>query len=265
MRRCAVKTRASLARTWLALGLLLGSERRRAAIGWFLDGLSDKTPRFTVLQHSSGFLHPWPDEMLVFGAGGVGKIPLPLRMPGLEPDFAPRQRDYRVTFMGRSDGANDRLGVRAKMLRVFEGRPEFVRFPLEMIPKLSRIGSAGPTLSSVPAVSVPRPSGFTRRSRWAPCRSTSTPAYHGSPTRTNWTGASWPLSWRTETLPRCRTVLRPWTRLRCKGVRKNSRGLQPLLYHSRHCQVGPAATRGPRRGTFHATLHALQQRRTSPG
>ena len=180
--------------------------------------------------------------MLVFGAGGVGNIPLPLRMPGLEPDFAPRQRDYRVTFMGRSDGANDRLGVRAKMLRVFEGRPEFVRFPLDDFPSYcDRIRRSDFVLC---------PSGFgpTSFRLYETLTLGSVPVYihPGVP----WLPYADELDWSElavvvadRDLASLPDRLASMDETSLQRMRKNSRGLQPLLYHSRHCQVGPAATR----------------------
>lgn len=85
---------------------------------------------FTVVQHCRGFDAKWPKNLLVFGAGGTGDVPLPLLIPNLEPDFELRQRRYFVSFIGRTTGHNDKRGMRQKMLEVFADSPEFAHLPL---------------------------------------------------------------------------------------------------------------------------------------
>lgn len=82
------------------------------------------TPMFTVVQHDDGLNCAWPKNLMVFGAGGVGDVPIPLLMPSLPQYVGPRPQKFRINFMGRLDPPNNRDNVRKRMLAAFEGRPE---------------------------------------------------------------------------------------------------------------------------------------------
>jgi len=97
---------------------------RRRRMETMLAELPD-TPMFTVVQHDDGLYHPWPKNLTVFGAGGVGDVPVPLLMPTVTPDHVDRPVNARVTFMGEAGGPNNRFGVRQAMLEAFANRPEF--------------------------------------------------------------------------------------------------------------------------------------------
>jgi len=103
--------------------------RRRAMMRVMLDELPD-TPMFTVVQHDDGMYHPWPKNLTVFGAGGVGDVSVPLLMPTVKPDHDDRQILQRVAFMGKTRGPNNRFGVRQAMLEAFADRPEFTNVPV---------------------------------------------------------------------------------------------------------------------------------------
>ena len=81
-------------------------------------------PAFTIVQHADGiFQNKVPERVLVFGAGGVGDIPIPLiyEMPASKP--APR-----ITFAHFSGGFgryNDRTKVRSKMLLTLKNHEGF--------------------------------------------------------------------------------------------------------------------------------------------
>ncbi len=104
--------------------------QRRTRMGEMLQEMRTDLPMFTVVQHDDGLYHPWPENLTLFGAGGVGDVPVPLLMPNAPIDLNWRPWLYRVTFMGKSRGPNNRFGVRSAMLHAFKQRPEFTDMPI---------------------------------------------------------------------------------------------------------------------------------------
>jgi len=104
--------------------------QRRVRMGDMLRKMRTDLKMFTVVQHDDGLYHPWPPNLTVFGAGGVGNVPVPLLMPKCPIDLEDRPRPKRVTWMGKSRGPNNRFGVRSAMLHAFKKRPEFVDVPV---------------------------------------------------------------------------------------------------------------------------------------
>lgn len=104
--------------------------QRRVRMGDMLQEMRTDLQMFTVVQHDDGLYHPWPSNLTVFGAGGVGNVPVPLLMPKCPIDLEDRPRAMRVTWIGKSRGPNNRFGVRSAMLDTFRGRPEFVDVPV---------------------------------------------------------------------------------------------------------------------------------------
>lgn len=98
-----------------------------ARIRKYLQRLPADERFFTLIQHSGG-LRSTPDNLMVFSAGRAGglyDIPIPLLVPSLQRDFAPRERPWRISFVGRVTKATNRTGVRSAMLRTFRGHKEF--------------------------------------------------------------------------------------------------------------------------------------------
>jgi hypothetical protein len=81
---------------------------------------------FTVVQHDRGFWREWPSNLLVFGSGGVGDVPLPLIVPGLDKRSSRKVRPYRVSWQGRITNITDRTKTRRRMLNAMKGFPGFV-------------------------------------------------------------------------------------------------------------------------------------------
>jgi len=93
----------------------------------YLQRLPANEQFFTVVQHDNG-LSALSDNLMVFSAGGPANphdIPIPLLVPSLQRDFAPRERPWRVSFVGRVNKATNRTGARSAMLRAFRGHKEF--------------------------------------------------------------------------------------------------------------------------------------------
>jgi hypothetical protein len=78
---------------------------------------------FTIVQNDDGILEKVPDNVLVFAAGGMGNIPIPLLKGNLYPRN--EKRDIPCSFMGGISGPHDRTGVRSKMLAVLKDKPGF--------------------------------------------------------------------------------------------------------------------------------------------
>ncbi len=87
-----------------------------AAIERILRRELDPSQRyFTILDydHAIWDWHLFPKNVLVFSAGGAGDVPIPW-LKGSPPLSNP-EKDIRVSFMGRLDGASDAGGVRSRM------------------------------------------------------------------------------------------------------------------------------------------------------
>lgn len=78
---------------------------------------------FTIVQNDDGILEKLPKNVLIFSAGGVGDIPIPL-VKG-EPKPADMKRDILCSFMGPFDGAHDKTGVRSKMRDILKKEEGF--------------------------------------------------------------------------------------------------------------------------------------------
>ena len=71
---------------------------------------------FTIVQHDLGTRIEVPSNVLVFGAGGVGDIPIPLLKRSRE--RAVKQKDIYLSFMGATTDASDYNSIRSKMLDI---------------------------------------------------------------------------------------------------------------------------------------------------
>jgi hypothetical protein len=90
---------------------------------WLSRHLREDTRYFTVVQNDDGILEDVPSNLTVFGAGGVGDVPIPLIKDRL---VAPEgKRDILCSFMGLSEGAHDRTGVRSRMKEALSREPGF--------------------------------------------------------------------------------------------------------------------------------------------
>jgi hypothetical protein len=81
------------------------------------DNLRAEEKYFTIVQNADGIIEKLPGNVLVFGAGGVGDIPIPLLKGDLR-GRRQRERDIRVSFMGNI-AAHD---VRRRMHDTLKGR-----------------------------------------------------------------------------------------------------------------------------------------------
>ncbi len=89
-------------------------EKARSRIReWLLPKIESDEKYFTVIRHDEGVGFELPENIVVFGGGGVGDIPVPLSKP--EWFNRNRTRDIRMSFMGRLSGASNLTGVRKKM------------------------------------------------------------------------------------------------------------------------------------------------------
>lgn len=85
---------------------------------WLLPNIKTGEKYFTIVRHDEGIGFELPDNVVVFGAGGVGDIPVPLAKP--EWFNRNRARDIRMSFMGRLTGASNLTGVREEMYDLFK-------------------------------------------------------------------------------------------------------------------------------------------------
>lgn len=89
-------------------------EKARSRIReWLLPRIENGENYFTIVQHDEGVGIDLPENIVVFGAGGEGDIPVPLPKPAWF--NRNRTRDIRVSFVGRLSGGSNRTGVREKM------------------------------------------------------------------------------------------------------------------------------------------------------
>lgn len=94
-------------------------EKARSRIReWLLPNIKTGEKYFTIVRHDEGIGFELPDNIVVFGAGGVGDIPVPLSKP--EWLNRNRTRDIRMSFMGRIAGASNLTGVREKMYELLK-------------------------------------------------------------------------------------------------------------------------------------------------
>ncbi len=104
------------------------------AVQKFLDGLDRDLHYVTVVQCADGIYERLPENVTVFGAGGVGDVPLPLLCAAHSP--LPLQADLLASFVGsvecggpeagvtgRSSWNPDGIGaqIRRRMMEVFSG------------------------------------------------------------------------------------------------------------------------------------------------
>jgi hypothetical protein len=90
------------------------TEKARSRIReWLLPKIENDEKYFTIVQHAEGIGFELPENVVVFAAGGVGDIPVPLPKPAWF--NRNRTRDIRISFMGRLTGAVNITGVRGKM------------------------------------------------------------------------------------------------------------------------------------------------------
>ncbi|MDO8541016.1 MAG: exostosin family protein [Opitutaceae bacterium] len=77
--------------------------------------VADNRCYFTVLEydHMIWDWHLFPRNVAVFSAGGWGDVPVPL-LKG-SPAFTCREKNIKLSFVGRVDGASDATGVRRRM------------------------------------------------------------------------------------------------------------------------------------------------------
>ena len=106
-----------------------GNRGRPEPVLAFLRSLPPQGDYFTLIQHCRGFHGEWPKNLLVFSAGGVGDVPIPLLVPSLTPNFTDRCRKHRISFMGNFKGAHDLTGARSKMMNALMGCPDFHPLP----------------------------------------------------------------------------------------------------------------------------------------
>jgi len=92
----------------------------------YLDTCLSKDKKyFTVVQYASGIQENIRDNVLVFSAGGIGDIPIPL-FKGLPKTKKKREeRNILCSFMGHLSGSYDVSGVRSKMANVLKEKEGF--------------------------------------------------------------------------------------------------------------------------------------------
>jgi len=79
-----------------------------------LNSIDKKKKYFTVVQSDLGIIENIPDNVLVFGAGGAGHIPIPLLCDTHKKKT--KERDIFASFVGViTSKANDAAGIRTKM------------------------------------------------------------------------------------------------------------------------------------------------------
>ena len=79
---------------------------------------------FTIIQSDLGCQEKLPKNVLIFSAGGVGDIPIPL-LKGRFKAKARQRRDILCSFMGSVTAASDRTGVRSKIHKVLQAKEGF--------------------------------------------------------------------------------------------------------------------------------------------
>lgn len=91
----------------------------------FVEDTLDESGRyFTLVQHDNGVPIRERQNLLVFGAGGVGDIAIPL-LKGDLTYTSPKRRVHMCSFMGATARANDRTGVRSRMVDTLKDRPGY--------------------------------------------------------------------------------------------------------------------------------------------
>jgi glycosyltransferase involved in cell wall biosynthesis len=96
----------------------------------FLESTLDNNQRyFTILQRSTDIAALFPSNVLVFGAGGEGHIPIPLikEVPeSLRQLRTGQVRDIKANFIGQWDGFNDPDDIRKQMVSVVKDLPGYI-------------------------------------------------------------------------------------------------------------------------------------------
>ncbi len=90
----------------------------------WLDCLNPNRQYFTVVQNDEGILEKIPPNVLVFGAGGEGDIPIPLLGTDLMPHRQTVDRNLLVTFVGNVHGTHNLTGLRGKMIQALQHQNE---------------------------------------------------------------------------------------------------------------------------------------------
>ena len=82
---------------------------------------------FTLVQHDLGPQMPLPENVLVFGAGGIGDVPIPLlKYPERRSEAEKR---YYLSFMGASTGPSDKKSLRSRTLEAARKIDGFAHLP----------------------------------------------------------------------------------------------------------------------------------------
>jgi hypothetical protein len=96
----------------------------------FLENILDNKQRyFTVLQRSTDIGALFPNNVLVFGAGGEGDIPIPLikEIPESLRQLRYTQiRDIKAAFIGQWEGFNDPDNIRKQMVSLVKDLPGYI-------------------------------------------------------------------------------------------------------------------------------------------
>jgi len=102
---------------WTNIYMIMVKDRRKkppVSLQTKLDLLDKSKKYFTIVQNDRGLKENAPDNVLVFGAGGGGHIPIPLLCD--DHPIQAKERDIFASFTGIIDSkANDNHGVRSKM------------------------------------------------------------------------------------------------------------------------------------------------------
>lgn len=97
-----------------------------AELSQFLDQvLQPERSYFTIVQHDLGIANPLPENVLVFGAGGFGDVPIPLLKGDCSYSFCP-DKTYKVSFQGALATTQGRgVDVRQLLLENYSDDPDF--------------------------------------------------------------------------------------------------------------------------------------------
>jgi hypothetical protein len=109
---------------WTDYYVKYGLHKKHPGIQEFIGkNISPDKKYFTIVQNDDGILEEAPKNVLIFSAGGVGDIPIPLIKGDIKP--VERKRDIKCSFMGALEGAHNRTGVKSKMYDALKGKDGF--------------------------------------------------------------------------------------------------------------------------------------------
>lgn len=104
-----------------------GFDHPHAAIGQYLaQHLQADQSYFTIVQNDDGILENLPENVLVFGAGGEGDIPIPLLNANLSGQRHEKSRDHLASFVGLIEGPSDRTGLRRTIYEALKDHKDYV-------------------------------------------------------------------------------------------------------------------------------------------